>query len=93
MKIVINGDFGGFGFGVAEQYEGFVRKFNWMNHTEGRTAPELVEFVETHPDECGDLCIATIPDEATDWEIDEYDGSESVIYVVNGKIYHTCGDE
>lgn len=85
MKIVINGDFGGFGFGVAEQFEDWVREF------EGdRSNAELIAFVEAHPNECGDLVVVVIPDTATDWEIDEYDGNESVIYVVNGKIYHEC---
>ena len=89
MKIVINGDFGGFGCGVANEFEDFVREYYWEGD-KGRTSPELVEFVETHPNECGDLVIVVIPDEATDWEIDEYDGNESVTYVVNGKIYHEC---
>lgn len=85
MKIVINGDFGGFGFGVAEQFEDWVREFE-----DDRSNAELVAFVEAHPNECGDLVVAVIPDNATDWEIDEYDGNESVTYVVNGKIYHEC---
>ena len=83
MKIVINGDFGGFGYGVAEEYEDFVNQL-----VGERNDPSLVAFVENHPDKCGDLCIVVIPDDATDWEIAEYDGNESVIYVVNGKIYH-----
>lgn len=37
---------------------------------------------------CARLKVVEIPDEATDWEIDEYDGSESIIYVVDGKIQH-----
>ena len=83
MKIVINKDYGGFGYGVADEYEDFIRGF------EGdRTNPELVAFVECHPDECGDLEVVEIPDTATDWEMDEYDGWESVIYVVDGKIHH-----
>lgn len=87
MKIVINGDFGGFGFGVAEQFEDWVREF------EGdRSDAELVAFVETHPDECGDLVVVTIPEEATDWEMDEYDGWESIIYVLDGKIVHAVPD-
>lgn len=85
MKIVINGDFGGFGYGVADEYEDFVNEL-----VGERDDPELVAFVENHPDECGDLCVVVIPDSATDWEIDEYDGNESVTYVVDGKIYHEC---
>ena len=85
MKIVINGDFGGFGFGVAEEFEDLVGMFS-----DDRTNSNLIEFVESHPHECGDLVVVVIPDTATDWEIDEYDGNESVTYVVNGKIYHEC---
>ena len=27
-------------------------------------------------------------DEATDWEMDDYDGIETITYVVDGKLYH-----
>ncbi len=82
MKIVLNKDYGGFGYGVAPEYEDFVRGCG------DRTNPELVDFVESHPDECGDLEVVEIPDTATDWEIDEYDGWETVTYVVDGKLHH-----
>ena len=83
MKMVINANYGGFGLDVAEQYE------DWVYDLESdRTNAELIEFVETHPDECGDLAIINIPKEATDWEMDECDGWESIIYVLNGKIVH-----
>lgn len=87
MKIVINGDFGGFGLGVSENYKDFINSFEWQG-MDGRTDPNLIEFVENHPQESGDLVIVTIPDDATDWDIDEYDGYESVIYVKDGKIYY-----
>ena len=85
MKLVLNRDYGGFGYGVADEYEDFVRGFSYE---EDRARPEIIAFVESHPDECGDLEIVEIPDTATDWEITEYDGWESVIYVVDGKIHH-----
>lgn len=34
------------------------------------------------------LEVVEIPDNCTDFEIDEYDGFERITYVVNGKIYH-----
>ena len=83
MKIVVNADYGGYGCGVAEEYEDFVG-----THESDRTNPELVAFVEEHPEACGDLIVVEIPDTATDWEMDEYDGWESIIYVVDGKICH-----
>ena len=83
MKIVVNADFGGFGYGVSKEYEECV--FAYEND---RANSELVAFVENHPDDCGDLAIMTIPDNATDWDIQEYDGNENLIYVVNGKIHY-----
>ena len=83
MKMVINANYGGFGLNVAEQYEDWVLDFE-----DDRTNVELVEFVETHPNECGDLKVITIPDDATDWEMNEYDGWESIIYVLGGKIIY-----
>ena len=85
MKIVVNADFGGFGYGVSKEYEGCV--FAYEND---RANPELVAFVENHPEDCGDLAIMTIPDNATDWDIQDYDGNENLIYVVNGKIHYCC---
>ena len=85
MKIVVNADFGGFGYGVSKKYEDCV--FAYEND---RANSELVAFVENHPEDCGDLAIMTIPDNATDWDIQEYDGNENLIYVVNGKIHYCC---
>ena len=84
MKIVKNADFGGFGYGVAKDFQKWVREFA---DEEKRTDPEIVAFVEEHSAECGDLVVVEIPDTATDWQIDEYDGLETVIYVVDGKIH------
>lgn len=82
MKIVINGDFGGFGYGGDLRYEDMVRSY------EGdRTNSELIQFVENNPHLCGDLKVVIIPDSATDWDIHDYNGLESVIYVEDGKIY------
>ena len=82
MKLVINGTYGGYGYGVADEFKALVGKY-W----DDRTAPELVAFVEKHPDDCGDLEVVEIPDESTDYLINEYDGAETVYYVVDGKIH------
>ena len=81
MKIVINANFGGYGCDVSEQYEDLVDRYR-----DDRTNPKLVTFVENYPEDCGDLEVRTIPDNATDWDIQEYDGDENLIYVVDGKI-------
>lgn len=83
MKIVVNANFGGYGCDVSEQYEDLVDRYE-----NDRTNPELVTFVENHPNDCGDLAVMTIPDNATDWDIEDYDGNETLIYVVDGKIHY-----
>lgn len=49
-----------------------------------RTDEELVEYVNAHD---SSLKVLSIPDEATDWDIWDYDGMETIIFVVGGKIY------
>ena len=34
------------------------------------------------------LKVVEVPDETTDYEINDYDGVETITYVVDGKIYH-----
>ena len=85
MKIVINGDYGGFGCGVADEFEDFVNALSC-----DRTNEELVKFVEENPDKCGDLEVVEIPDDATDWDVEEYDGCEHIVYVLDGKIQYAC---
>lgn len=92
MKICINTCFGGFGFSdEALQMLGFdIRKTRYPRIS--RTDPRLIEVVSTLGEAangfCARLAIVTIPDEATDWEIEEYDGSEGIIYVLDGKLHH-----
>lgn len=99
MKIVYNACFGGFGinpeffdiYGIDEMYGISIRDLVELERSKKvRTDPRLVEYVETHPKECEDDCsrlkIVDIPDNATDWMVTEYDGAETVYYVVDGKI-------
>lgn len=84
MKIVVNDAFGGYGFGVDRECRGLVALYE-----DKRTSEVLIAFVENNPNKCGDLVVVEIPDNATDWDINEYDGLETVIYVVDGKIYYS----
>ena len=90
MKIVINNDYGGFGLDVSEKCKRLIELAAKRN--EERTNQDLIEFVENNPDECGDLAVVEIPDEATDWEIRDYDGLEDVVYVLDGKIRYVDWD-
>lgn len=95
MKMVLNNSYGGFNiprelfevlgcreFGIG--YEGGQAKL--------RREPALIEWVESHKGDASfgyaELAVIDIPEEATDWEISEYDGMEHIIAVIDGKIEH-----
>lgn len=82
MKFVISNNYGGFEV-PDEIYEAIGCR---SKYSCDRTHPVLVEWVKNHPDNDYDLAVVDIPDGATDWRMDEYDGLESIIAVVNGKI-------
>lgn len=89
MKIVINVCFGGFRLSDEQieelkrlgAYDDFIddAEFGYVN----RSNSKLVEAVEKHPNS---LSVIDIPDNATDWTVEEYDGAERVLFVVDGKI-------
>lgn len=88
MKIVINNCYGG--FGLSEEAMDMLG----INDDYGidRTDPALIEVVEKLGDRASSkfakLTVVEIPDEATDYDISYYDGAETLIYVVNGKIHY-----
>ena len=89
MKVVINTCFGGFSLSKFA-----VEQLHLKNEYSDidRDDPELIELVEKYPDRVSgrfaELRVAYFPDAATDWTITEYDGAESVIYVLNGKLHY-----
>lgn len=89
MKFVLNKSYGGFNLPVE-----FRALYNINSLEEEwaieRTDKRLINFVTENGGrtEWGKLKVVEIPDTATDWEINEYDGFESITYVVCGKIRH-----
>lgn len=84
MKLVINTCFGGFGINPS-----IAGKYGFDEYSESRTNKKLIELIEHGVDcngSCSELKVVDIPDEATDYKIIDYDGSEDVLYVINGKI-------
>ncbi len=84
MKIVINDCYGGFGLS-EEAEELYVQKKNISGPLRGdilRNDSVLVEVVETLGDKASGkyskLKVVEIPDDVTDWRIDEYDGWEHI---------------
>lgn len=89
MKIVVNKCFGGFSvndnivnmLNLESRYDFLLRN--------DRTNVKLIELIESGEDvngEFANLIVVEIPDDATDYIIDEYDGYENVLYVLDGKI-------
>lgn len=87
MKIAINACYGGWGLS-----KDFLEKYPQFNDNTERENPDFIKALEEFETKrasstYADIYIVEIPDEATDFMINEYDGMESVIYVLNGKIY------
>ena len=87
MKLVINATFGG--FCLPDEFCELHGLERWEDVL--RDQPELVSYVEARgrvQTLGGKLKVVEIPEEATDWELNEYDGLESITYVVDGKLHH-----
>lgn len=88
MKIVINECYGGFGLSEEVAKELGYKKCD--DSVTVRTDPRLIKKIEEKAnvsDEFSALTVVTIPDNTTDWMIHDYDGMESIWYVVDGKIH------
>lgn len=91
MKIVVNECFGGFSL------SDWACEALGLTHMEGREIDRrdsrLVDLVEKYGERCNnsysELGIVEIPDWSTDWIMTDYDGIETVYYVIDGKIYST----
>lgn len=96
MKIVINKCFGGFELSEKAlnilKNRGFDEEeiYNFRFGDFRRDYKEVIQVIEELGEEANnsysDIKVVEIPDDSTDWDIIEYDGSEYVIYVKNGKI-------
>lgn len=90
MKLVVNKCYGGFGLSRrAARALGLEHTYDDID----RADPQLVHLIEQFgfeavSDEYAHLKVVEVPVGVTDWEINDYDGYETVIYVLNGKLYH-----
>ena len=90
MKMVLNRCYGGFTISDACAEKIGLDKYDTSDAA--RTNPAVIKEVERDykfaSGFCSCLRTVTIPDEVTDYEVDEYDGYESITYVLDGKLYH-----
>ena len=95
MKVVVNKCYGGFGLSEKARkmlHAEDITKVWELEETENRNNPELINAVETLGDEVNtrssELVVVELPETTTDWDIYENDGFETLIYVLNGKIFY-----
>lgn len=92
MEIVLNRCFGGFSLSESACKRLGTDDSYSYNEKELRSSSRLVECVRALGDfasgRCAKLRIVEIPSDVTDWEINDYDGAESITYVLNGKLHH-----
>lgn len=86
MKLIINSCFGCFAVNVN-----ILKKYGIQtsNEEDLRTNKKLIELIESGVycnTNYSKLRIVDIPSEATDYYIENYDGVETVLYVLDGKI-------
>ena len=81
-KIVINAEYGTFYIPI-ELIKAYDWSKNYICSDEIRSDPALIEWVEKNPDD--ELAIVYIPDNATAYHIEEYDGLETVVALINNK--------
>lgn len=90
MKVLVNRCYGGFDF--SDFGRSLVGELKTEDDLETRTHPEIIALAEKYGEKMfsdySEVEVAEIPDNATDFDINEYDGYETIIYVVNGKIYY-----
>lgn len=93
MKLVINTIYGG--FDLNQNLADLLGITTPTDAIETRYNANLVAYVEAGQSISEhSFCkpaVVQIPDEATDWTIDEYDGLERVTYVLNGKLHYEHG--
>jgi len=93
-KILINSSYGG--FMPAGPLLEYIKSLGIDIYVDKipRDNEDFIKIVEEYGSNiCSDseyssIKIVELPDNITDWEINDYDGCEEVIYVLDGKIYH-----
>ena len=87
MKFVINDCYGGYSFST-DFLNKYGKEIGGLERNDPRLVAAVKEFGLRNASSTDSvLCIKEIPDDATDYSVEEYDGAESIIYVKDGKLH------
>ena len=89
MTFILNKCYGGWSISdFAMEQLGLDSNYPDMDEVDEKKLAELIN--EYGSEKCSGhsakLKVIEIPDNATDWDIEDYDGIERIVYVVNGKL-------
>lgn len=73
-------------FALSEEFCSLYPEFHTYSFIE-RNDPRLIKFLEDHDGKMGTVVLVTLKGIPTDYILNEVDGKESLIYVVDGKLY------
>ena len=89
MTFILNKCYGGWSISnFAMKQLGLNSNYPDMDEVDEK---KLAELINTYGSEkcsgrSAKLKVVEIPDNITDWDIDEYDGIERIVYVIDGKL-------
>ena len=91
MTFILNKCYGGWSISdFAMEQLGLDSNYPDMDEVDEKKLADLIN--EYGSEKCSGhsarLKVVEIPDNITDFEIDEYDGIERITYVIDGKLYH-----
>lgn len=88
MKFVINKSYGCFSVSnKVVKVLGLKSRYDDIDRRDERLIALVEKDAEAASGNVANLVVVNIPDTATDWDIDEYDGLETLIYVDGGKLH------
>ena len=87
MQIILNKDYGG--FMVPDEICKLLHCDQFDTSMSIRTNPTFIQWIKQKKKngEDTDFRVVEIPDNASDYLIEDFDGDEWMYFVVNGKIY------
>lgn len=99
MKILLNKCYGGFGFNYMDErllddISNVTEKDVSWDSLAFRTNKDVIKIIEEYTkkgfninSDYSDIKVFELPDGITDFAIQDYDGFETCIYVLNGEMY------